>query len=60
MPFGSDTFLFMEGGGAQFGVIQNISMPLGAREENVSQLTHDFINERSPRWSTVAKQCHLD
>ena len=34
MPFGSNTF-FMEGGGAQFGVIQNILMPLRAREENV-------------------------
>ena len=39
MLFGSNTFLFMEGGGggrgAQFGVIQNILMPLGVWEENV-------------------------
>ena len=36
MPFGSNTFLFMGGGGgAQFGVIQNILMPLRAREGNV-------------------------
>ena len=34
MPFGSNTFLFMKGG-AQFGVIQNILMPLGAWQENV-------------------------
>ena len=34
--------------GAQSGVIQNILMPC------------DFINEMSSRWSTVAKQCHLD
>ena len=49
MPFGSNTFLFMGGTvGGGGGVIQNILMPC------------DFINERSSRWSTVAKQCHLD
>ena len=31
MPFGSDTFLFMGGG----GVIQNNLMSLGGQEENV-------------------------
>ena len=40
-------FLFM-GDTVGGGVIQNILMPC------------DFINERSSRWSTVAKQCHLD
>ena len=50
MPFGSNTFcfLFMGGTVGGEGVIQNILMPC------------DFINERSSRWSTVAKQCHLD
>ena len=33
MPFGSDTFLFMEGGG---GVTENNLMSLGGQEENVS------------------------
>ena len=63
MPFGSNTFLFM--GSTVGGVIQNILMPLGGQEENVldkksPQIKRDFINERSPRWSTVAKQCRQD
>ena len=40
MPFGFNTFLFM--GGTVEGVIQNILMLLGGREENV------FNKKKSP------------